>query len=1028
MISSIIHAFVERKRATILLLVAILFIGFNIYRSIPKESFPDVQIPIIYVNVVLNGISTEDAVSLILKPLENKLVGINGVKEISGYAREGGASLILEFEANFDVKSAKQTVRNKVDEAEPDLPTEADKPTVNEINLSLLPVLSIILTGDIPERTLFKIAKEMRDEIEGINQVLEVELFGDKEEVLEIIVDPKVLEGYRIPVNSMRAAIEGNNTLIAAGTLYNKYLEYKIKIRSLLKNFFELQKYPIKANNTDIVKFEDLADVRRTFKEAKTVARIDNKSAVVLEIKKRTGENIIDTVNAVQKAINEKLSILPENLEIIYANDDSERIHEMISDLENNIIIGVLLVMFVIIKSVGARAAILIAISIPTSFLAGILILSLQDVTLNIVVLFSLILTVGMVVDDAIVIGEYADRAILEKRKVNEAYPHAAIRMFWPVFSSTLVKIIVFLPLLHWPGVLGKFMLFMPKTVIATLSSSFIYAVIFLPTLGILLNYIMPYKAVKKEEKNLDNYYIVKQYKILLAKVLAYPKSFIGIIFGVIVGSIITFKFIGPGLEFFPNIEPEKAIISVQSAGNSSMKRNEEIMFKVENIIAKYKSEISVYYTVIGQSNGNNLPKDTIGFVNLEFANWNIRRKAEYIIDDIENDLKKMKGITFQTAEDKPGPKGNKPVEIDFSGYKLSDISNYVDKVIMAMESIGGFSEIETNRSSNKIEWELSINKQLAARHGITVAEVGSYVQMLTEGFFVTKYRPDDVNEELDVKVLFPQKKRTLEEMMNLKIVKDGKLIPISNFAELKPKLAKDEIKRVARRNTITLLADVSKGLLVDNQLKLLANWLEENPPQDGIRVKYKGEAEDKQEAQDFLSNAFAISLLLMFIIMLVQFNNIYHTVIIMSAVFLSTGGVLIGLLLTYQPFGIVMSGVGVIALGGIVLNNNIIFIDTYQRLRKEFPLKEAIMGAGVQRLRPILLTAVTAILGLLPMILGLTINIMDRSIAYDAPSSQWWRQLSTTIAGGLAFATILTLFFTPALLMLEKDDKNQSK
>jgi multidrug efflux pump len=1027
----LIDAFIDRSRATILFLIVLIIWGYIAYTNIPKESTPDVKIPIIYVLVTHEGISPEDGQRLILRPLENALRGIAGLKEMTSYASEGSASVIMEFKAGFDSEKALRDVRSKVDDTERDLPDDSDKPTISEVNLGLFPVLNVILTGDIPERTLIKIARDLQNKVEAVPGVLEVKIGGDRIDSLEIIVEPKLIEGYGLSVQTVKQIIDSNNKLVAAGSLRGKTGEFAIKVPSLISDLDSLLNFPVKVSGDKTLRVRDIAEVRRTFKEAKDVARVNGKSAVVLEVSKRTGENIISTIARVKEVVEQEKLVWPDKLELIYGQDQSDQIIDMISDLENNIIFGVILVMIVVILSVGYKPALLISLSIPTSFLAGILLLSMFNLTLNIVVLFSLILTIGMIVDDAIVVSEYADRLMINGTPKSRAFVEAAKRMLWPIITSTLVKIVVFLPLLVWPGVVGQFMKYMPITVIVILSNSLIFALFFQPTLGPLIGKDDEYDQEKLESyhaadtgdltqvKGLSNLYLG-----FLNKALDAPKRFVMLIFGSLVAVYIAFFMFGTGVEFFPKIEPDTARLTVQSPGNLSLIERDGIMQDIESRLLDMNNEVKIFYSKAGRfDNDNQIPEGTIGTMFIEFIDWQDRRKAQYILEDIKGRLKGILGAKVEITENRPGPPPEKPISINITSPIYDLVPPIADQILDVMSKMEGLEYIEDSRSASAIEWQIITNRELAARYGVDISTIGNTIRLITNGMKISSYRPEDADDEVDILLKFPDEYKSISTLDNINVVTmDGGVVPISNFVEKVAKPQVGKIKRTNRERVVSIKADVARGFLVDQKVQEIKSYIAKAGFDRGVNISFKGEDEDQAEAANFLKGAFSLALILMFMIMLIQFNNIYHTIIIMSAVFLSTVGVLIGLLITGQPFGIVMCGVGVIALAGIVLNNNILFVDTYQHLRREkVPVREAIQRAGIQRLRPILLTAATAVLGLIPMVFGLTIDFMQREITYDAPSSQWWRQLSASIAGGLTFATILTLFFTPCLLMIGK-------
>lgn len=1028
---SVIDAFVDRKRVTLLILVLVCIMGYLAYQSIPKENTPDVKIPIIYTIVVLEGISPEDAERLLIKPIEKNLRGIEGIKSMTSYANEGSASVVVEFHAGFDSKKALSDVRAKVQDAEHDLPLDAKKPSVHEVNLGLFPVLSVMLLGDIEESELVKIGRDLKNKIEQIDGVLSVRVGGDREDSVELIVKPEVLESHKIPLDSIQQIVGSNNALIAAGSIRSKAGEFSIKVPSLIASYHEIINFPVKVSQDAVVRVGDIAEVRKTYKDPVTTAKANGKPAVVLEVSKRTGENIINVITEVKNLIKKEQAFLPQNLQIVYTNDESEQIKAMISDLESNILFAVLLVVIVVVLSVGPRSALLISLSIPSSFLAGILFLSVFGFTLNVVVLFSLILTVGMIVDDAIVVSEYADRVMIEGVPLNKAFLISAKRMLWPIVTSTLVKIIVFMPLLFWPGVIGQFMKYMPITAIVILTSSLIFALFFQPTLGPLFGKPTHVKEKSKWDAQLVDYVdltklkgFTKAYYDLLIKVLDRPKMFVSAIAMTLVGVYTFFIVLGTGVEFFPKIEPDFVHISIISPGNLSLTERSDITDSVVEQLLKMQNDIKIIYAKSGNfDDQSDIPDDTIASILLEYQKWNKRRKSEVVVQDMRARLNEIKGVKIEIIENKPGPPAEKPIQLNIKSRDMENANKAADRIYEYMRNTPGFIQIEDSRSQSSMEWHVVADREKAAKYGIDLMNLGNTIRLLTNGLKISSYRPDEVDDEIDILIRFPKEFRTISNLNNIKVInREGQAIPVSNFVKIEaaPKLKK--IKRVDREKVISLKSDVNKGYLTDTLVKGLHNWMQKEQINNLAQVDFKGESEDQEETSSFLSSAFLLTLIMMFVVMLIQFNSFYHTIIIMSAVFLSTVGVLLGLIITWQPFGIVMCGVGIIALGGIVLNNNILFVDTYQHLRKDgIEPREAIIRSGVQRLRPILLTAATAVLGLLPMVFGLTIDFMGREITYDAPSSQWWRQLSASIAGGLTFATILTLFFTPCLLLLGK-------
>ena len=1027
---AIIDSCIKHNKATLLILAIIFIIGATCYIETPKEMMPDINIPIILVSSNLQGISPQDSDRLLVRPMEDALSSVEGIKEIRSSATDGMAHIILEFNAGFDSVKALADVRAKVDDMVADIPRDASQPMVKEVNLSLFPILNVGLVGELPERTLISIAHQLKKHIESIPEILSAEIVGLRKEVTDVIIEPRILEGYNLKIEEVLRAIDGNNRLVTAGSLENGY---SIRVNGILEDMQDILALPIKVEGDVAITIKEVADIRSTFEEPKAFTRINGKPTIVLEISKRSGKNLLDTVEKIKNTIEKVKPLLPNNLSIVYSLDQSSKVIEILRDLENNILIAIILVLIVIFTFMGYRAAIMVALAIPGSFYIGIIIISYLGMTMNIVVLFSLIMSVGMLVDAAIVVNEYADRKMIIGMNKFAAYKTSAIHMLWPVVSSTVTTLVVFTPLLFWPGMVGQFMKYLPITLIATLSGSVLMSLVFTPVLGGMFGAPSTTNATKIkrmeaiEEGNADSFGpFMKHYYLALDKVLKRPIRFVLTILGLLFASIVIYVLFGRGLEFFPKVEPEIAILQVRSKGNLSVYERDDILKQIEKKIINSTDEVKVFYARAGIFNdGKFFSDDVIGTIQIEFVDWKYRRHASKIMQEIENLLKGFPGVIIEMQEEKKGPSGEgKPIKIDISSYSIELLSPAVDQVLAVMHAVGGFTGIEDSRSSPEIEWNITIDRKKAALAGTNIALIGEYIKMITNGAKIGSYRPDSADEEVDILARFPKKHRNITQLDSLFVNGVKGLVPVSNFIDVKPHNKTKKLERTDSLPVLAINSDVQPGFLVSDQIKKLqqALWNQKSKFDPRINIKFKGEIADQKEAQSFLSRAFILALLGVILILVIQFNSYYYTFVIMTAVFLSTAGVLIGLLITGNAFVIVMCGVGVIALAGIVVNNNILLIDAFKtNLDNGSAYKEAIIRSAISRIKPILLTAGTTILGLLPMITKINIDFFSLSIHYNAPSSQWWVHLSTTIAGGLFFATILTLFFTPALLMLKK-------
>ena len=1026
---AIINAAFSRGRAVALTFAMILLMGGSAYLSIPKESEPDVTIPIIYVSMSHEGISPEDAERLLVKPMEIELQSIEGIKDMRSVAGEGHASVMLEFDAGFDADQALQDVREKVDIAKAELPPESDEPRVTEINLSLFPVLTVVLSGDMPERSLVMIARNLRDKIEALPGVLEVDIGGDRQDILEVIANPSVMETYNISFAELFTLLQRNNRLVAAGALDTGTGRMVLKVPGVIEEIEDVLNLPVKVAGNTVVTFKDVATIRRTFKDPDGFARVGGQPAVVLEVSKRSGANIIETIEQVRAIIESERRVWPQGIAVSYLQDKSKQIRDMLGDLQNNVITAIVLVMIVIIAALGLRPAILVGLAIPGSFLAGILVLNGMGLTMNIVVLFSLILVVGMLVDGAIVTIELANRKIAEGIARKTAYAQASIRMSWPIIASTATTLAVFVPLLFWPGVVGEFMKYLPITVLVTLIASLAMALIFIPVLGGMIG----------ERKNDDTTSIAAiqaaedgdlsriggasgVYLRGLMLLLRHPAKTFGVALLFLVGAYAAYISFGRGVEFFPSTEPDFAQVQVQARGDLSVLERDALVRKVEQRLLGVPELKTVYARTIGagQPSQGDMPEDVIGVIQMEFINWRARRPAAEIIPELRQKTADIPGILIQIREQESGPSGGKPIQIELSADDTWKLSAAVAQLRLALDQIGGFIDVEDSRPLPSIEWRLNIDREKAALYGADTALLGDAVKLITTGIKLADYRPDDADEELDILLRFPLDARNLERLNLLRVPTARGQIPINNFVTIEPAQKTGTINRTDARRVMTIKADVAEGLLADEQVRKIKAALTETALDPAVEIRFKGQDADQQEAMVFLINAFITAIFLMTIILVTQFNSFYQAGLVLSAIVFSTAGVLLGLLVTGQPFGIVMGGIGVIALAGIVVNNNIVLIDTFNDLKKHglAPL-DAILRTAAQRMRPVLLTSITTVLGLLPMVFAVNIDLIGQDIAVGAPSTQLWTQLASAIAGGLTFATVLTLVLTPCLLML---------
>src|SRR5436190_1702132 len=919
---------IGHSRLTIATLLFLLAAGLVAYLTIPKEAEPDVKIPIIYVQLSQRGISPEDAERLLLRPVETQLKSVGNVKEMRSTAYEGGGFGMLEFEAGFDSKSALADVRAKVDTSKHDLPRDVDEAQVLEVNLSLYPVLVVGLSGDVPERTLLRVARFAKNAIEQVPGVLSAELRGARDDAVEIIVEPTLLNSYGVSLDTLGQIGASFNTLIAAGALEGQTGRFAVKVPSLFEKPQDILKVPVVASPKAAVTLLDVAQVKPTFKDATSVTRVNGRSAMTIEVSKRTGANLIETVDGVKWVIEQIKSTWPDAVHVTFTQDKSKVIRQMLGDMQNSVATGVLLVAVVILFALGFRASLFIGIAIPASFLAGVLGLQLAGLTVNIVVLFSLILAVGMLVDDAIIVSEFAERRMAEGMPPRQAYSMAAKRMAGPVTAATLTRVAAFSPLLFWPGMVGEFMKYMPITLIATLSASLVVALFFTPTLGALLGRAAP---VPHDERAKDRGLYIRTVRLALA----HPGTTLLLALALLIGVQVAYGKFGRGVEFFPKVETDFVQVVVPARGNLSLDEKDRLVRSVEERVLKF-SGLKTVYTRAGEQprQNNELGEDTIGVIQFEFDHWQHRPPAHEIMDAIRDKSADIPGILVEVTAPRAGPPTGKPVQIQLSAVYPDMLPAAAKKAAAVLAARPDVRDVDDGLPLPGIDWRIEVNKGEAAKYQANVNTVGTGVQLVTNGTKVTEYRPSDNDKAVDILVRFPKDRRSLEQIDELRIQTPVGHVPIGNFITRVPAQRVGNINRINGSRIITVSSNVAEGVQSAKVQQELTEELAKTDLGPNVTFRLKGEDEERAKAGAFLMKAFGTALFLIFAILLAQFNKFVSVGLVLTAIVLSTIGVLIGLMVMGQSFGVVMTGIGVIANAGVIVNNNIVLIDTYDRLR----------------------------------------------------------------------------------------------
>ncbi|MDH3263974.1 MAG: efflux RND transporter permease subunit, partial [Paracoccaceae bacterium] len=1048
---------------------------------------------------------------------ETELADLDGLDRMSATAAEGYAGVVLEFEFGWDKTKIIADVRDSMNSAEANFPSGAEQYTISEINFSEFPIVIVNLSGEVPERTLLRVAKSLQDRLESLEPVLDAGLAGHRDEMLEVVIDPLRLEAYNVTAAELIGVVVNNNQLIAAGEIETPDGAFSVKIPSSFDEPRDVYNLPVKVNGDRVVTLGELAEIRLTFEDRLGTARFNGDTTVALQVVKRKGFNLMDTVALVRETVEAEAATWPTELRqsvtVGLSNDQSFNVASMVSQLEGSVLTAISLVMIVVLASLGARSALLVGFAIPTSFLLCFAFLAIMGIPVSNIVMFGLILAVGMLVDGAIVVVEYADKRIQEGSGPMAAYVEAAHRMFWPVVSSTATTLCAFLPMLFWPGVPGEFMGMLPVTLIFVLSASLVVALIYLPVMGgvagrttrkfehasnalkplpwlvraalvppsawlvfagamQLLNpgYLIPAAAVpaglwwlpgaalfllgatltsitlgaakiERAPRRIEAGYRRTPFGRLIALIAGNPVMPLVVIAAVATFVISVFSYYGQnnrGVEFFVESEPEQVIVYVRARGNMSLAEKDALVREAEVVVEGIEGVDSVF-AFAGQgglnqnTGGGQAPLDTIGQLQIELDRWADRRDnpeldGDIIVARMEEALRRLPGIEIELLNLSRGPASGKPVHLRLRGDDWAALREAVAITRAKFEETDGVIDVEDSLPLPGIDWQIDVDVEKAGRYGADVATVGAMVQLVTRGILLDTMRVESSDEEIEIRVRLPEKDRVLSTLDELKVRTAAGLVPLANFVSREPVAKLGRIDRVDQQRFFDVKAGVAAGLNnpdgspinANERIAVLSDWLEsEQPLPAGVNWEWTGDQEEQAESQAFLTQAFAGALGLMFIILLAQFNSFYNSVLVLIAVVLSTTGVLIGMLVMEQPFSIIMTGVGIVALAGIVVNNNIVLIDTYQDFRRYMPQIEAIIRTAEQRLRPVLLTTITTMAGLAPMMFGLSLDFINGGYSINSPTALWWKQLATAVVFGLGIATVLTLMLTPSLLAL---------
>ncbi len=1019
--TKIIDFALSKAKTTIMIALMVIVAGSYARQEIPVAAAPNVQLPFISVSVFLDGASPSDTSRLIARPLENRLKTITGVKNIRSTSSLSFARIFLEFEVGFDMDQALVDIKQGVEETKYELPLEAEDPQISEYSEASFPIMNISIVGSSSIRQKVFYAKELKDQVEAIEEILQANLAGAPDEVLEGVINKSKMESYGVTLSDIYYSVANNNLIIPGGTQDTGKGSFNIEVPSIIETAQDVYSIPIKVTKDAIVTLGDIATVKRTFKDFTSYARVNGEDAVTLELTLRESANAIDASNAIRAKLVEFKKDLPENLRIVITDDDTIWASEMVTELNGNIIAAVILIMVLVIASMGIRVSMLVGLSIPFCFLMTYLILYMLDMEVNFLVMMGLLLGMGMLIDGAIVITEYADKKIAEGLSRIEGYTLAAKRMFYPILASTGTTMAAFIPIIFWPGFTGQFMRYLPITVFFVLLSSLFYSLVVIPVLG---SYFGQRESSLNKDENRESVFkrLTESYGKRIENFVKNPIETIIAVVSILFLIILSYSYFGKGTVYFAIVDPVKADISIKARGNYSALETKEIIENIEKKFLETEGVGSVYLRAGTEWWNSGADKIGGGYVEVALPSERTISGLE-VMSLLSNSTDDLPGIFVDVQADLGGPSFDVPIELSVYGDTEESVNDAIDIVESYIRNqMDGLTNISSSKSYPSVEWSVEVDKQKAAQLGVSVGDVGALVQMLTNGFKVGEYRPDDAKDEVEIRARFPESDRTITGINDLNVTTLKGLVPVSSFIKVIPKENRLTVNRKNGKYFQEVGAATIDESKVSEKVQELEDWIKTADLGKNISYGFTGMAEETEDVNKFMVSAGITAIFIMLIMLLTQFNSFYQSFIILSSVTISFVGVLLGLLITGKPFSTTMTGLSIVTLAGIVVNNNIVLIDTFNKLKEESPHFEKsihVINACKQRLRPILLTSLTTIFGLLPLAMGISLDIVSRDILVGSRIVDWWSNLAVSIVFGLGFSTFITLILTPAVLAL---------
>ena len=1017
----------SRRTAAVFFLAAVVVAGAGAYVTLPREAAPDITVPLIIVSTVYPGASPADMETLVTRHLERELQGVEGLKRLTSTSQESVSVVTVEFVSSTDIDAALQKVRDRVDRAKIDFPRDVEEPALQEINFSDFPIVQINLSGAVGPAVLKQLAENLKDRLEGLPGVLRVTLVGGLDRAVKVEIDPQRLRLYGLSLQDVVDTVRNEHLSVPAGELKVGSQTLSVRVPGEVRTPREIADFVVRSTGGRPVFIRDVGEVSFGFADRTSYARINGQESVALAVQKRVGANIIDVVEAVKREVQQDSRHWPAGVEAAILGDQSKDIRTMVVDLENNILSGLLLVVLVLMFTLGLRNAVLVGLAIPLSMLLTFLSLQLLGLTLNMIVLFSLVLAVGMLVDNAVVIVENIYRHVQEGKPRLEAAHEAVGEVGVAVLVSTLTTVGAFFPLLFWPGVTGDFMYYLPVTVSIALLSSMVVAFTINPVLA---SFFVQARGVRDGQETMSfqetliGPRLLAGYRRLLEIALRHRTLALSAVVGLFVAVIGLFAVFNHGVEFFPETEPRQIFVDVEMPAGTRLKNTDAVAREIErrlvglpdvNVVAAGVGEGS--QASFGVAGGGDA---TRARVSIDLFDRKERQQNSFLtLNEVRQRTAGIPGATIDIDRPAEGPPVGLPLAIEISGEDFEQLGAIAARIRQVIADIPGLVSLDDDFDLARPEVTVRVDRVRAARLGLTTRDIGTTVRIALQGQEAAIYRYGSEDAEILVRLAEASRQR-LEDLEQLTVVAEGGVhVPLSAVATLERGAALPVIRHKAARRMVTVSGKVTSPELAEPVRREARRRIEAIPDllPPGVTLAFAGQSEEEDEAKEFLSRAFLFAFLIVLLLIVGTFDSLTVPLIVMTSVAMSMIGVLLGLLLTGQPFGIIMTGLGVISLAGIVVNNAIVLLSYGEQLWAQgLPRREVVMLTGVRRLRPVTLTAITTVLGLIPLTTGVEIDFRTFSIGTGGESSQWWRGMGVAVIFGLGFATVITLVVVPIL------------